>query len=224
MKIILGGIVFFLLILGFPAHAQNNRDALWNYNTGRNLENRGRQSEAEVYYNEAVRIATEEISRNAATRNTYTALTWTLRRQQKYADVITWGERGLRLYSDEYRIMQVMGEAYFYLNDYDQSLRYMQRYTNSVPQGERASISYFFIGEIYRFRRQYRHADIAYTTAVRLEPSVALWWYRLGTVREASGDYSQAAIAYERAYRIQPNYYEAVEAYARCRNRLNTGS
>jgi tetratricopeptide (TPR) repeat protein len=116
-----------------------------------------------------------------------------------------------------------MGEAYFYLNNYDQSLRFMQRYINFVPQGERTPTAYFFLGVIYRFRKQFRHADIAYTTAVRLEPGVALWWYRLGTVREAAADYAQAANAYESAFRIQPNYYEAVESFARCRNRLNAG-
>ena len=204
-----------LLLLEAPAFAQNNRDALWNYHTGRDLESRNRMNEADIYYNEAVRIASDEISRNIANRDSYAALTWALQRQRKYADVITWGERGLRLYADDYRIIETMGEAYFYLNDHDQSLRFMQRYTNSLPQGERASVAYFFIGEIYRFRAHFRHADIAYTTAVRLEPNVALWWYRLGTVREALGDFPPAVTAYERALALNPNYQEASNGLAR---------
>jgi len=197
--------------------AQNNRDPLWNYRTGRDLENRNRMSEAEYYYNETVRICTEEISRNVATKDTYTVLTWALQRQRRYRDVITWGERGLRLYADEYRIVETMGEAYFYLNDLDESLRFMQRFTNSVPQGERTSVAYFFIGEIYRYKRQFRHADIAYSTAVRLEPYAALWWYRLGSVREAMGDFAQAADAYEKALSINPAYQEAENGLARSR-------
>jgi tetratricopeptide (TPR) repeat protein len=203
-----------LLALVFPAFAQN-RDALWNYNTGRDLESRNRMNEAEVFYNEAVRLANFEISRNAAGRDTYTALTWALQRQRKYADVITWGERGLRLYADEYRIVETMGEAYFYLNDHNESLRFMQRYVNSVPLGERTSVAYFFIGEVYRYKSHFRHADIAYTTAVRLEPNNALWWYRLGSVREAARDFSQAASAYERAVRLNPNYKEASDGLVR---------
>ena len=93
----------------------------------------------------------------------------------------------------------------------------MQRYANSVPRGERTSVAYFFIGEIHRLRRQFRHADIAYTAAVQLEPSVALWWYRLGLVREAAGDSSQAASAFERALRINPDYGEARDGLARSR-------
>ena len=204
-----------LLMPGLAAFAQNNRDALWNYRTGRDLESRDRMYEAEYYYTETVRICNDEISRNAASRDTYTALTWALQRQRKYQDVITWGERGLRLYADEYRIVETMGEAYFYLDNHDESLRFMQRYTNSEPQGERSSVAYFFIGEIYRYRGQFRHADIAYTTAVRLEPGIALWWYRLGSVREAVGDFSQAVSAYERALRLNPNYREADDGLAR---------
>ena len=211
---------FFLLFLIFSLHesalfSQNNRDALWNYQTGRNLESSNRMGEAEYFYAEAVRIASNEISRNVANRDTYTALTWALQRQQKFQDVVTWGERGLRLFADEYRIVETMGEAYFYLNDFDESLRFMQRYTNNVPQGERTSVAYFFIGEIYRFRRQFHHADIAYSIAVKLEPNVALWWYRLGTVREAKGDLTQAASAYERALVLNPVYAEAESGLGR---------
>jgi tetratricopeptide (TPR) repeat protein len=214
----------FLLILASngSAFSQNSpdaarRDALSNYRAGRDLESRERMSEADFFYNESVRICTDEISRTAAGRDTYTVLAWTLQRQRKYADVITWGDRGLRLYADEYRIVQTMGEAYFYLGDHDRSLRFMQRYANSAPQGERASVAYFFIGEIYRLRKQFRHADIAYSTAVRLEPGLALWWYRLGSVREAAGDFVQAIDAYERAIRLNPNYREAGDGLARSR-------
>jgi tetratricopeptide (TPR) repeat protein len=191
--------------------------AAQSYRIGRDLEARNRMAEADPYYQQAIRICQDEVSRNAATRETYTVITWTLQRQQKYADVITWGERGLRLYADEYRILETLGEAHFYLGDYDRSLSFMQRYANAVPQGERSSVAYFFIGEIFRIRQQYRHADIAYTTAVRLEPGLALWWYRLATVRESVGDMSPAGEAYDRALRLNPNYQEASAGLARTR-------
>jgi len=217
MKISLSCFIPIMLLLSLTAFAQDNTNALRNYQAGRDLESRNRITEADRFYSEAIRICNEEISRNTATRDTYTVLTWALQRQRKYADVITWGERGLRLHADEYRIVETMGEAYFYLDDHEVSLRFMQRYTNSVPQGERSSVAYFFIGEIFRLRKQFRHADIAYTTAVRLEPGLPLWWYRLGSVREAAGDYSQAVEAYERALRLNPNYREAGDGLARSR-------
>jgi tetratricopeptide (TPR) repeat protein len=198
---------------------QERPDALRSYRIGRDLESRNGRAAADPYYNEAIRICGDEISQNRATRDSYTILTWALRRQEKFADVITWGERGLRLYGDDYRIVEIMGEAYFYLKNYDDSLRSMQRYVNALPQGDRASVAYFFIGEIYRLQGKFLRADIAYSTAVRLEPGLALWWYRLGTVRESAGDLVPAAEAFERALRLNPDYREASDALGRVRSR-----
>ena len=189
------------------------------YNIGRDLESRGRTQEADTYYNETIRICTEEISRNTADRETYTAFTWALQRKRNYGDVILWGERGLGLFADEYRIIETMGEAYFYLDDYINSLRFMQRYVNSNPRGERVSVAYFFIGEIYRLEGKYHIADMAYTTAVRLQSGIALWWYRLGLAREYSGESLPASDAYEEALRLNPDYQAAREGLERVRAR-----
>ena len=138
--------------------------ALQSYRMGRDLEGRNRMDEAMRYYNQAVQTCLDEISWNTATGDTYAVFTWTLQRQKQYADVITWGERALQLYPNDYRIIETMGEAYFYLNQYDRSLRFMQRYVNFLPQGDRTSVAYFFIGEIFRLQGKFLHADIAYTT------------------------------------------------------------
>jgi tetratricopeptide (TPR) repeat protein len=223
MRVSLVFIVVFLLP-GFRAAAQapgvqpgGAYNAMQNYQLGRDLEAQNRMGEADAYYNTAIRICQDEVSRNNAARETYTVITWALRRQNRYADVIIWGERGLRLYPDEYRILETMGEAYFYLDDYTRSLSFMQRYVNAVPQGERSSVAYFFIGEIFRITQKFRHADIAYTTAVRLEPGIALWWYRLATVRESAGDREPAVEAYQQAVKLNPGYREASEGLARLR-------
>lgn len=192
-------------------------DALQNYRVGRDLESRNRLEEAQVYYNEAVRICNQELAANPSNMDSYTVLTWALQRQKKYAEVITWGERALRVNANDYRIVETMGEAYFYLDNFPQSLQFMQRYVNSMPQGERTAVAYFFIGEIYRLQGRFLHADIAYTAALRLDPGPALWWYRLGSVRESAGETAPAAEAYERAIRLNPGYREAAEGLARVR-------
>jgi len=215
------GVVICILIASFQAEAQSagtdarSLSATENYNRGRDLENLNRINESNAHYNEAVRQCLDEVSGNTATRNTYTVLTWTLRRQRRYSEVITWGERGLRLFPDEYRIVETMGEAFFYLDDYPRSLSYMQRYINALPQGDRISVAFFFAGEIYRITQKYRHADIAYTTALRFEPNLALWWYRLGSVRETIGDKAQAVEAYRQALKLNPDYGEAQNGLAR---------
>ena len=202
------------------AAAQERPDASLTYRTGRDLEARGRVEEANNYYNDAVRICLDEIVTGTATMDTYAVLTWTLQRQGKYSDVVRWGSQALRI-RDDFRIVETMGEAYFYLKDYNAALKNMQRYTANLPRGDRASVAYLFIGEIYKYQQKYRSADIAYTTAVHLEPGMALWWYKLGVVREALRDYLPAAEAFERSLKINPEYRDAAEALARVRRYLN---
>jgi tetratricopeptide (TPR) repeat protein len=211
-------LLFLSLLAVFPLAAQNAQpDALASYNAGRDLEAQGRTDEAETHYREAVRICNEEISAGVSNADTYAVLTWTLQRQRKYGEVISTGERALRQGND-FRVIETMGEAYFYLGNYNASLRQMQRYVNALPQGGRASVAYFFIGEIFRLQGKNLSADIAYTTAIHVEGgSVALWWYRLGEVREASKDYQAAADAYEAALKVTPNYRQASEGLQRSR-------
>jgi len=192
--------------------------ALQHYRAGRDLEAQNRLNDATQRYDDAVRLCRAEIDGGKASSDTYAVLTWAMRRQNKHDDVLTWGERALALFPNDIRIIETMGQSLFYLGDYARSLSHMQRYTNSIPQGGRASVAYFFIGEIYRLRRQFQHADIAYTMAVRQEPGLPLWWYRLGSVREAAGDFPQALEAYERAVALNPNYQEASSGLARSRS------
>ncbi|GMO24515.1 MAG: tetratricopeptide repeat protein [Termitinemataceae bacterium] len=191
-------------------------DALASYRLGRDLENQGKNEDANTRYNEAVRICLDEIKSANATIDTYTVLTWTLNRQKKYNEVIVRGNEGLKIEID-YRIIETMGEAYFYLGNFPSSLQSMQRYTNALPQGDRASVAYFFMGEVYRYQKKFNYADIAYTTAVKLTPDSALWWFRLGLVREAAGNNQSALEAYNKALQVDPNYAQAKNAVANLR-------
>jgi tetratricopeptide (TPR) repeat protein len=192
-------------------------DALASYTRGRELEAQGRENESDTYYKEAVSICNEEINTGMATLDTYSVLCWTLQRQKKYSEVISTGERALRLGND-LRVVEAMGEAWFYMENYSSSLRSLQRYISALPQGGRASVAWFFIGEIYRLQGKNQSADIAYTTALQVEGgTVALWWFRLGSVREAEKEYRAASQAYEAALKAQPGYRAASEALERSR-------
>jgi tetratricopeptide (TPR) repeat protein len=190
--------------------------ALQNYQIGRDLEDMNQMDGAIPYYNEAIRCCMDEISSDTATAESYVILTWTLARQGRYSEVIQWGERGLRANTD-YRLIETMGEACFYLKDYERALNFMQRYVNAVPQGSTTATAYFFVGEIYHLNRRFLHADIAYTTAVKLNPNNSSWWYRLGLSREAAGERTQAIKAYEQALKLKPRDQQILEALDRAR-------
>jgi tetratricopeptide (TPR) repeat protein len=211
---------FFLLVSNVVVFSQEKPDALKSYRIGRDLEVQGRMNDANARYEEAVQICKQEIAQNATNMDSYTVLTWALLRQKKYNEVVEWAQKGLKVNPSDYRVIETMGEAYFYLNQYDLSLKNMQKYIEVAPNAERVSVAYFFMGEVYRIKQKYNHADIAYTTAVRLEPNMPIWWYRLGSVREALGDYAGSLTAYERAVKLNPAYKEALEGADRVKKRI----
>ncbi|MCL2557310.1 MAG: tetratricopeptide repeat protein [Treponema sp.] len=217
----IAALAFALAIAAFcasPAHAQADPRSLGpaqNYFRGRELEATGLMAQATAHYNETVRVTLNEISIGAATGGTYTFLTRALRRLGRHSEAISWGQQGLRLFPSEYAILDAMGQSYFFLGNFEQSLAHMERYASLMPNGDRISMAYFFMGEIFRLQGRFHRADIAYTQAVFFEPGMILWWYRLGSVREEAGDLESAARAYARAVELSPNHAGARAALAR---------
>ena len=194
--------------------AQEKADALKLYRTGRSLDSAGRTEEAKASYTAAVDVCLTELRQNPRNMESYTVYTWSLFRLHRYRETVTVCNEALKIASDV-RIIETLGEAYFYLNDYRESLRQMERYIDMAPTGERASVAYFYTGDIYRLTKRYQKADIAYSAAVHLEPSNSLWWYRLGLAREQAGYKQSARDAFQRALNIRKDYKEAAEGLAR---------
>ncbi len=206
-----------LVLIGIlSVFGQDKPDALKSYRQGRNLEAVGRMEDAQAAYEEAIGICQQDLEVNAKNMDAYTIYSWSLLRIGKYRETVDLCQEALKITND-YRIVETMAEGYFYLGNYKESLRHMERYVDAAPRGERISTAYFFIGEIYRITKQFNRADIAYTAAVHLEPAIALWWFRLGSVREQAGDKPAASDAYRRALNLRPDYKEANEGLKRVR-------
>ena len=195
-------------------YAQEKADALKLYRTGRSLDSAGRSEEAKDSYTAAVEVCLTELRQAPRNMDSYTVYTWSLFRLHRYRETVAACNEALKIASDV-RIIETLGEAYFYLNDYKESLRQMERYIDMAPTGERASVAYFYTGDIYRLTKRYQKADIAYSAAVHLEPSNSLWWYRLGLAREQAGYKQSARDAFQRALNIRKDYKEAAEGLAR---------
>lgn len=210
----IAGLLLILTII--TVYTQDKPDALRSFRQGRNLEAVGRTEDAKASYEEAIAICKQDLTANPKNMDAYTIYGWSLFRLGKYRETVEICQEALKIVND-YRIVETMGEAYFYLGNYKESLRHMERYVDAAPRGERISTAYFFIGEIYRITGQYNRADIAYTAAVHLEPAIALWWFRLGSVREQVGDKTGASDAYRRALNLRPDYKDASDGLSRVR-------
>jgi tetratricopeptide (TPR) repeat protein len=197
-------LVFLAVLISFlaaPLFAQSRPDALILYRNGR--------------YREAVDICLEEIAENPRRLDAYAVLGWSLLRLQDYENVIKYGLQALAVSKYDHRIMEILGEAYFYTGKNVEALKYFQEYVNLQPTGSLISDVYYFMGEIFIQLGEFNHADIAFTTALHHNSNVARWWGRLGYSREMAHDYPNALKAYERALTLNNRLEEALRGRER---------
>ena len=159
-------------------------------------------------YGSAVDICLAEIKAGKYTADTYAILLWSLNRQKRYRETITYGSQGLKKYNDM-RLVESMGAAYYYQGSYNRALASLKTYAAELPEGSFIDDVYFFMGEIYIQKSEFNNADIALTAAVHHYPKSALWWSRLGYAREQAGSYESALTAYDQALAINKNYADA---------------
>ncbi len=176
------------------------RDALQLYRQG------NYQGAVEVCLQELASYREAQLS---ARMDSYTVLGWSLVRLRRYEDAKRYGEEALTWSRYDARIIETLGEVYYYLGDYEQGLKYFREYVSISPNGDLIGQVYYYMGEIYIRMGQYNHADIALSTALHHVPSASRWWARLGYAREGARKTDMARDAYNRALALHPSLGEA---------------
>lgn len=190
-------------------------DALQLYQKGRSLENAGRQADAERSFRSSLAIVEKLLLLDPGNVDFVNLQCWDLFRLGQHKDVVVKAQKLLQT-KDDYRVEETMAESLYFLGQTDEALRAFARYVDKAPAtDERLSSAYYYVGECYTRLKQYEHADIAFTTAVTLEPGMYYWWYRLGWVREALGLYRQAYDAYSKSLALNPDFKFAKEGRQR---------
>ena len=199
--------VILLLFLAFTLFAQTKPDAAKEYKAKN--------------YGSAVDICLAEIKAGKSTADTYAILLWSLNRQKRYREAITYGNQGLKKYNDM-RLVESLGVAHYYNGNYDRALANFKIYAAELPEGSFIDDVYFFMGEIYIRQNEFNNADIALTTAVHHYPKSAMWWARLGYAREQAGSYAGALAAYDQALKISKNHADAKAGHDRVAAKLKS--
>lgn len=195
-------------------------DALVLFRQGRDLELKGKKAEAIKYYQDAIAVCDMELAKDAARMDAYTIKCWSLFRLEQYRQVIDVGNTALKVRYDT-RIVETMGEAYYFLNDFSNCLRSMQNYINNTTENaDRVSTAYFYMAETYVRLQKYEHADIAYAMAVYKEPSMVRWWFRYAQVVEKLEDHVRAYALYTKVLQMSPANKEAQEGLARAKSKM----
>jgi tetratricopeptide (TPR) repeat protein len=183
MKKTFSVVLFFSL--GFVLFAQQGPDALREYRNGN--------------FERSVEICRGEIASSPNNLESHVVICWSLIRLRRYEEARGFALAGRNISRYDPRIIEILGEVYYFQGYNNDALRYFQEYVNLAPQGSRIDTVYYYIGELFIRLGKFHHADIALSTAVYYMPQNADWWARLGYARESAGEYAEALTAYEKA-------------------------
>ena len=190
-------ILVFLTLLCTSAFAQKAKDALLLYYNKN--------------YKEAISVCEDEIKADPNRIDSYVVVCWSLIGNREYARAEQRAYDGLKLSRYDIRLIEVLGEAKYYLGKNEEALKQFQEYISIAPDrtGSRVGLAYYFMGEIYIRQTKFQHADIALSAAIRKDPLSDAWWTRLGYAREMAGNYAESLAAYEEALKLNPSKTDA---------------
>ena len=97
------------------------QDALVLYRNGRNMEQAGLMDNANSYYSQSVSVCKNELLLNDKNIESYVVMCWALFRLKRYDEVVANSVKALKINPNEYRIIENLGETYFYLDRYSES-------------------------------------------------------------------------------------------------------
>jgi tetratricopeptide (TPR) repeat protein len=205
VKFLLFGIFLFLV---FNVQAQNRPpDALAEYRAGN--------------FERAVQICRTEIDENPNNLEAHVVICWALIRLNRYEEALSFARAGRALHRFDVRIIESLGEIYYFQGQNNEALQFFQEYASLAPEGARIEQVYYYMGEIFIRQGKFRHADIALSTAVHWMPGNAAWWVRLAYTRENAGDLSKAIEAYERALSLNAQLSDAQRGIDRIRRTMS---
>ena len=210
-KQLIFSLIFFLLPVFF-IHSQwiwkgQRRDALEEYRNGS--------------YEEAIKICKADIAANPSNLESHVVLCWSLVNLGRYEESRNYALAGRNISRYDPRIIEILGEVYYFQGRNNEALQYFQEYISLAPQGNRINNVYYYVGEIFIRQGQYRRADIALSTAVYFMPRNAYWWVRLAYARENAGEYRTAIAAYEHALTLNENLADARKGLERTKAHLS---
>jgi len=189
------------------AQATANQDALLLYHNGK--------------YKESIAVCEEELNENPNRVESYVVMCWSLVKNKQYAEAEQRANDGLKVSPYDLRLIEILGEAKYYLGKNQGAMEQFQKYVANAPEsGSRVGTAYYMMGEIYIKQARYQHADIALSSAVKKEPLLDNWWVRLGYAREMAGNDYEAIAAYDEALKLNSSSYEAIQGRKRLSDKL----
>lgn len=188
------------------------------YRQGRDLEYQGKIQAAQTAYAQAVAKSEQLLLLSSKDMDAHVVRAFSLFRLGKYQEVATYGREAMKSGFDP-RLAEILGEAAYMLGKNEESIQFMAQYIAAA--GEKAELvpnAYYYTAESYMRLKKFAHADIAFSAAVALAPSMPRWWYRLGVACEEQGQFRRAYESYQKSLSLNPRTEEVTVA----RDRVKT--
>ena len=166
-------------------------------------------------------VCEAELQENPNRIESYVVMCWSLVKNKQYNEAEIRALDGLKISQYDLRLIEILGEARYYLGKNQAAMEQFERYVANAPEsGSRVGSAYYFMGEIYIRQAKYQHADMAFTAAVKKEPLLDKWWVRLGYAREMAKNYYEAMDAYDEALRLNSSSIDAERGRSRVSAKL----
>ncbi len=157
--------VFVLLVLPFIssiAFAQLSRNTNLASSSPYILYKQGK-------YREAIRESEILIRKDRQNIGAYAVKGWAHLSLRQWSQALNIARAAYAQMPTDRRIVEILAEAYYELEKYDEALKYFERYLAIAPKGQLKSWVHYFIGMIYLKRGKLSKADISFTAAVEYE-------------------------------------------------------
>jgi tetratricopeptide (TPR) repeat protein len=161
-------------------------------------------------FEDAVALSLQAVDKDPRAVEGYLVLCWSYSKLGKWESAATYASKALATHRYDYRLLEILGRAYYNLGRNDEALKAFQDYVSLLPEGGQAGAIYYLMGELYIRLGRFGHADICLTTAVNFMPSDAYAWSRLGYARERGDDPVHALEAYLQSLKLNPALKDSV--------------
>ncbi|WP_024654806.1 tetratricopeptide repeat protein [Borrelia hispanica] len=184
-----------LLCLTIKIQAQVKEDSLLLYRQGK--------------FQEAIINTQNEIKNNPNNLDARVILIWSLIATGEYKKAELESIKGLEIKKHDSRIIQALGEAYFFQGQYKKALKHFQKYIGLDANGARIAKVYILTADSFYKLERYNEADFAYENALRFFPNNQNILLKLAKSRINAKNKILAKETLTKLLTLNPNHLEA---------------
>ncbi len=171
------------------------------------------------YYDSIIKLR-EEMNNFPARVNVYVIMGWDYRQLRRYKEMEEVSLNGLKLNSNDIRLLRNLGEAYFFQNKFSNAINEFQKYISLRYNKNDSFVStvYYYLGVCFYNLGSFRKADIALSTANYYQQNEYKTILLLGKIMIEFNKYDKAEKYFNEVLKLSPNNSDALEGLKRIKD------